>query len=170
MAQPSSENFLDILIQELKLEIRAEMQAEAMTQFSSQTSAPQKMPKFAMATEASLLLELGPKIFSSPQKSYKLQKPQNLNRPQPKIRPQEKIKMAHHLTAEQYLQFKILQNLGANLPENFTEIELKKEFRKLTHRFHPDHQIEASEACLQSTKEKFRTLKNCYDCLKNSLS
>jgi hypothetical protein len=165
MAQGSSENFYDILVQELRAEIRTEIRAEIKAEMISDQHkarpATTKIHSFIRDTEASLLTELGPKIFSSPQKAYQKAAPHR-----PTAAPKAEPKRARVLTAFEAVHFELLVSLGAKIAPNFSEYELKKEFRKLAQKFHPDHHIGATETQISMAQEKFNSLKMGYDTLK----
>jgi hypothetical protein len=180
MAQESAEKFYDVLIKELRSEITREIQAEIQAEIQTEIRAEihsqimsekfqsQRRPQpYVRDTESSLLTELGPKFFAAPKKtSY----PQN---PRPKNAAKDSAakfqnRRARELTTEESVQLQMLANLGAQLSHPFSESELKKEFRRLAQKFHPDHQVGASETQLTQTQLKFTSLKNCYDSLKKA--
>ena len=175
MAQDASENFYDVLIKELRSEIgselRAEIYAELVNEISlAKNSGPLKARSpqaYVRDTESSLLTELGPKFFKTQKKACYQANPRAKNS-QKKDFADTPHRRSRELTTEESVQLQMLISLGAQLGQAFSEAELKKEFRRLAQKFHPDHQIGASEHQLTQTQLKFTSLKTCYDSLKKA--
>ncbi len=179
MAQESSENFYDVLIKELRSEISSEIRAEIYAEMTNSKN-PEAMKTrmqqsyvraYVRDTESSLLTELGPKFFKAQKKTCYPASPRPQNSPkdsQPEARSKPHNRRSRELNTEESVHLQMLINLGAQLSNPFSESELKKEFRRLAQKFHPDHQLSANEIQLAQTQLKFTSLKNCYDTLKKA--
>ncbi len=163
----AQEAFYEILVKELEKKIRAEIQKELNPEYTSQ-KANHSFNKIIVEIEHQTL-NLKSKKYFYPKKNTYLKSQQTSVHKNP-VRAQLQLLQAaqprvKHLDAENCLHLEILQRLGADLDENFTERELKREFRKLALQFHPDHHKNHSRESL----ERFNVAKHCYDKLCMSL-
>lgn len=73
---------------------------------------------------------------------------------------------AHRLTDRQRRAFERLGVLGADLPAGFTSEELRREYRGLARRFHPDRHGDCSEMERQQRARNFAEAAESYSCLR----
>jgi hypothetical protein len=143
-------SFLEILSEkiknELKKEFRFQQNSSSLTT-EKKTEVPQMPPP--LSTEGALISELRTQRFVKPfaNSSYK-----SFHRPPPPRPP-------HVLDAEQSLAFSFFAELGEGLVENFSLKDLKKAFRRLALKFHPDQGGNHQLFCrLQDSKKVLETL------------
>lgn len=73
---------------------------------------------------------------------------------------------AHRLTAEQQQAFERFERLGARAPAGFTADELRREFRQLALRFHPDRHADRSPLEREQRARNFAEAADLYRCLR----
>lgn len=73
---------------------------------------------------------------------------------------------AHRLTAEQQLAFERFERLGARLPAGFTAEELRREYRQLALRFHPDRHADHAALEREQRAGNFAEAADLYRCLR----
>lgn len=83
--------------------------------------------------------------------------------PLPDARPRRD---AHRLTDLQQCAFARLAGLGATLAPDFTADELRREFRRLAQRYHPDRHGDASDSERASLARHFSEATDDYRCLR----
>lgn len=72
---------------------------------------------------------------------------------------------AHRLTAEQQQAFERFERLGARVPSGFTADELRREYRQLALRFHPDRHADRSALEREQRARNFAEAADLYRCL-----
>lgn len=72
---------------------------------------------------------------------------------------------AHRLTAEQQHAFERFERLGARVPSGFTADELRREYRQLALRFHPDRHADRSALEREQRARNFAEAADLYRCL-----
>jgi len=174
----AQENFYDILANEMKSELRAELKqqiaAEMNAEFASylkqkdqseilqpKSSLPKQQNIFEELFEITLIQQLEPKFFARKANKYPGKKEKPQKRPDKQSKEYPRVKRP--LGAEESLTYELFVRLGACLPVSFNELELKKEFRRLAYKYHPDCQCSASEQNLKSIIEKFHQTRQCYE-------
>jgi DnaJ domain len=70
------------------------------------------------------------------------------------------------LTPEEQVALARLLGLGATLTEWFTDEELRREYRKVALRYHPDRHARASELERSRLSDAFRAATDAYRCLR----
>ncbi len=148
----AQEKFYDILVKELRAQIRHELEEELARPLASIQTQSFDIPIFT-----------SPKVFAQKKSSY----PKSFKQPAKPENQEACIK--REMTAEERAYYEIFLKLGAHLSERFKERELKREFRKLAHKYHPDHQIKADASHLQLLVERFNEVRICYDKLCKTL-
>ena len=158
----AQEKFYDILVKEITAELRRELEEELQSE--SHTTFQKFAVRNSFQSETSLITSIEPRFFANRKGSY----PQ-LKKSAPKSSSKNALRMNRELTVEERIYYEVFLKLGANLGDQFSERELKKEFRKLAHQYHPDHQIKADGPSLQFSLERFNQARNCYDKLCKAL-
>lgn len=150
----AQERFYDILIHELEVEIRREIRDEFKNLSQNQAN-----PR--AYTEPTL--DFIPRFFKDKKNTYRSKTANTKPYQKPELR------MNRNLTTEERAHFEILSKLGAEIEENFCEKDLKREFRKLAHAYHPDHLINSNAAELKIAQARFSAAKSSYDELRKGL-
>ena len=162
----AQEKFYDILVKEITAELRRELEEEM------QNDPPtfQKIPFHKTAVRNSLQIEIPfftsvePKFFANKKGYYPFTKKSVTKTP-----PKNPLRLNREMTVEERAYHEVFLKLGANLEDQFNERDLKKEFRKLAHKYHPDHQIKADGPSLQFALDRFNQARSCYDKLCKAL-
>jgi hypothetical protein len=71
----------------------------------------------------------------------------------------------HRLTAEQQKALRGFLSLGGVVADDFTAEELRRAYRRLAHRYHPDRHRDASPATRALLARQFAEATECYRCL-----
>lgn len=162
-------NFIDVLIDSLRKEIETQVREEIEN--PSPPISSFQIPKSDTLT--GLYRDTIETYVFKKQDHYKQTQPinkkqtrvllepnQNLGSKQnSQTPPSEKTKRQMELTKEQALALDLFEKLGSNLSDHLTSESLKKEYKKLAFRFHPDRnkQKNASETYVQ-VQEAFKVL------------
>lgn len=72
---------------------------------------------------------------------------------------------AHRLTADQQHAFEQFERLGARVPAGFSADELRREYRQLALRFHPDRHADRSALECEQRARNFAEAADLYRCL-----
>ena len=154
----AQERFYDILIKKLEVEIRREIESEF--QFQGQTLTPSK--HFYQETT----LDIAPKFFKDKKNAYGTPARKTVPKAEPCV---QEPRLQRNMTAVERGYYELFVQLGARLTENFSGKELKREFRKLAHVYHPDRQINLNAFELIISQSRFSEAKLCYDQLAKAL-
>jgi hypothetical protein len=73
---------------------------------------------------------------------------------------------AHRLTAEQQHAFERFERLGARVPAGFTAEELRRAYRQLALRFHPDRHADHAALEREQRARNFAEAADLYRCLR----
>ncbi len=162
----AQEKFYEILVKELEVKIRADL----IKEFHSDEVIYQKAKiseVFSVQPEMTSLSFIKPKYFYAKTNIYpRSRKPCKTSSSIIQAEPAEApVASRRDLTAEEWLNFEVFLGLGAELSENFSERDLKREFRKLALKYHPDHQLQPNLTDIK----RFNDAKSCYDNLCKSL-
>ena len=174
----TEKSFLEILSEKIEKQLREEiLSSKKMSNFQSATQTPnekstQNVDNFSRATEEETLFAEGEETLNNhqynqwmsqiPLSKIHFQTPRNRifgkvypqNTPRPKPAPP---RIQHVLTEKQKQSVVYFWSWQVRLAEDFTLGELKKAFRSLAHRLHPDHN--------QGRTKDYLELKAHYDCL-----
>ncbi len=167
----AQEAFYEILVKELEKKIRAELQME----LRSEPYPDSQLQKSSYSFNEKLnepefqSLDFKTQKYFYPKRNPYLKTKYSFQNDLPVTAQLQLAEVskpaARTLDAENCLHLEILLRLGANLSENYTERDLKREFRKLAMQFHPDQQANHSVERL----ERFKMAKHSYDKLCKSL-
>lgn len=72
----------------------------------------------------------------------------------------------HVMTAVQRLAFTRFTALGGALQANFSAADLRREYRVLAQRYHPDRHLAADPLARQTVASRFAEATACYRCLR----